>query len=157
MAKLDHRLSKVVTAHAIVMAGVSAAHSLRARGLRRTLLLATLGHAIPVVGEHLAVNVLALLRHRSEPQLKGVPLAVVLGWYNVAYGTLAVMESIMNRVDPNKCQRSWLLSPGTALVATSLDLLVDPVGLDLGLWEWSRDEAYATKIEGRMASTAFRY
>jgi hypothetical protein len=79
VAKLDHRLSKVVTAHAIVMAGVSAAHSLRARGLRRTLLLATLGHAIPVVGEHLAVNVLALLRHRSEPQLKGVPLAVVLG------------------------------------------------------------------------------
>ncbi len=79
MAKLDHRVSKVVTAHAIVMAGVSAVHSLRARGLRRTLVLATLGNAIPVVGEHLAVNVLALLRHRTEPQIKGVPLAVVLG------------------------------------------------------------------------------
>ena len=148
MAKLDHRLSKVLTAHAIVMAGVSAIHSLRARGLRRTLLLATLGNAIPFVGEHLAVNVLALLRHRTEPQLKGVPLAVVLGWYNVAYGTLAVMESIMNRADPNKDQRGRTLSPGTALVATSLDLLVDPVGLDLGLWEWSRDGAYATEIEG---------
>lgn len=143
MAKLDHRVSKVVTAHAIVMAGVSAVHSLRARGLRRTLVLATLGNAIPVVGEHLAVNVLALLRHRTEPQIKGVPLAVVLGWYNVAYGTLAVMESIMNRADSNKDQRSRrTLSPlGTVLVATSLDLLVDPAGLDLGLWEWSRDGA----------------
>ena len=148
MAKLDHRVSKVVTAHAIVMAGVSAVHSLRARGLRRTLLLATLGNAIPVVGEHLAVNVLALLRHRTEPQIKGVPLAVVLGWYNVAYGTLAVMESFMNRADSNKDQRSRTLSLGTALGATNLDLLVDPAGLDLGLWEWSRDGAYATEIEG---------
>jgi Carotenoid biosynthesis protein len=90
-----------------------------------------------------------VLRHRTEPRLKGVPLAVALGWYNVAYGTLAVMESILNRADPNKDQRSrTLLAPGTALVATSLDLLVDPFGLDHGLWEWSDDGAYATEIEG---------
>jgi uncharacterized membrane protein len=149
VAKPDHRLSKVVNAHAIVMAGLSTAHSLRARGLRRTLLFAMLGHAIPVLGEHLAVNVLRVLRHRIEPRLKGVPLAVALGWYNVAYGTLAVMESILNRADLNQDQRSrTLLAPGTALVATSLDLLVDPFGLDLGLWEWSGDGAYATEIEG---------
>jgi uncharacterized membrane protein len=148
VAKPDHRLSKVVTAHAIVMAGLSTAHSLRARGLRRTLLFATLGHAIPVLGEYLAVNVLRVLRHHAEPQLKGVPLAVALGWYNVAYGTLAVVESILNRAYPNKDQQSRILSPGTALVATSLDLLVDPFGLDLGLWEWSGDGAYATEIEG---------
>jgi uncharacterized membrane protein len=148
VAKPDHRLSKVVTAHAIVMAGLSTAHSLRARGLRRTLLFATLGYAIPVLGELLAVNVLRVLRHHTELQLKGVPLAVALGWYNVAYGTLVVVESILNRADPNKEQRSWTLSLGTALVATSLDLLVDPFGLDLGLWEWSGDGAYATEIEG---------
>ena len=155
MAKLDHRLSKVVTAHAIVMAGVSAAHSLRARGLRRTLLLATLGNAIPVVGEHLAVNVLAL-RHRSEPQLKVVPLAVVLGRYNVAYGTLAVMESIMNRVDPNKSQRSWPLSPGTALVATGLDLLVDLLGWILAYGSGAEMERTPRRSKGQMASTAFQ-
>ena len=149
MAKPDHRLSKIVTAHAIVMAGLSTAHSLWARGLRRTLLFATLGHAIPVLGEHLAVNVLRVLRHRTEPRLKGVPLAVALGWYNVAHGTVAVMESILNRADPNDDQRSrTLLAPGTALVATSLDLLLDPYGLDLGLWEWSGDGAYAKEIEG---------
>ena len=149
MAKPDHRLSKVVTAHAIVMAGLSTAHSLWARGLRRTLLFATLGHAIPVLGEHLAVNVLRVLRHRIEPRSKGVPLAVALCWYNVAHGTVAVMESILNRAAPNEDQRSrTLLAPGTALVATSLDLLLDPFGLDHGLWEWSGDGAYATEIEG---------
>jgi len=150
VAKPDHRLSKVVTAHAIVMAGLSTAHSLRARGLRRTLLFATLGHAIPVLGEHLAVNVLRVLRHRTEPRLKGVPLAVALGWYNVAYATLSVMKSILNRAAPNEDQRSRTLlqAPGTALVATSLDLLLDPYGLDLGLWEWSGDGTYAKEIEG---------
>ena len=149
MAKPDHRLSKIVTAHAIVMAGLSTAHSLWARGLRRTLLFATLGHAIPVLGEHLAVNVLRVLRHRIEPRSKGVPLAVALCWYNVAHGTVAVMESILNRAAPNEDQRSrTLLAPGTALVATSLDLLLDPYGLDLGLWEWRCDGAYAKEIEG---------
>lgn len=54
----------------------------------------------------------------------------------------------MNRADSNKDQRSRTLSLGTALGATNLDLLVDPAGLDLGLWEWSRDGAYATEIEG---------
>ena len=33
-------------------------------------------------------------------------------------------------------------------MATSLDLLLDPFGLDHGLWEWSGDGAYATEIEG---------
>jgi hypothetical protein len=35
-----------------------------------------------------------------------------------------------------------------ALVATSLDLLLDPFGLDLGLWEWSEDGPYAPEVKG---------
>jgi hypothetical protein len=54
---LDPRLSKAVSAHASAVSALSILHSLRTRGLRRTLLFATLGSAIPVLGEHLAVNV----------------------------------------------------------------------------------------------------
>ncbi len=144
----DPRLSKIITTQAVVGAGLSLAHSLWARGFRRTLLFGILGHTIPVLGEYLVVNVLKILRHHLKPQAKGIPLAVALGWYNVCYATFAMVESILNGTELDEAERSrssWL---GTALVATSLDLLVDPFGLDLGLWEWRDDGPYATEIEG---------
>jgi uncharacterized membrane protein len=142
------RLSRVVTAHSLVVAGLSVAHSVRTRGLRRTLLFAAPGSAIPLLGELLAVKGLKLLRHHARPQAGGVPLAIALGWYNVGYGTFAVVESIMETADPDGGERSWVLAPATALAATSLDLLLDPYGLDLGLWEWSRDGRYAAEVRG---------
>jgi uncharacterized membrane protein len=141
-------LSKAVSAHALIVAGLSLTHSLRVRGLRRTLLFAALGNAIPVLGELLAVNVLKLLRHHVRPQVGGVPLAIALGWYNVAYGTFAVMESILKDSGPHKDKRSRALAPAVALAATSLDLLLDPAGLDLGLWQWNVDGSYAAEVEG---------
>ena len=146
--RLDTRLSKALTVHAVVVASLNIAHSLRARGLRRTLLLTALGNAIPVLGEQLAVNVLTVLRHHTRPQVKGVPLAIALGWYNVGYGAFTVMESILNRVVQPEREQSSALAPATALIATSLDLLLDPAGLDLGLWAWSGDGRYATDVEG---------
>jgi uncharacterized membrane protein len=144
----DSRLSRIVTAHSVVVAGLSLAHSLRTRGLRRTLLFAALGNAIPILGELLAIKGLKVLRHHARPQAGGVPLAIALGWYNVGYGTFAVMESIMDAADPNDGKRSWVLAPATALAAMSLDLLLDPCGLDRGLWEWSGDGHYATEVRG---------
>src|SRR3712207_3267125 len=141
------RLSGALTAHSLLAAGLSAAHSLRARGLRRTLLFAALGSGIPVLGELLAVNVLKVLRHHARPQVGGVPLAIALGWYNVGYGTFAVMESITSATGPREDGRSGTLVPATALVATSLDLLLDPCGLDVGLWEWSVNGPYASEVE----------
>jgi hypothetical protein len=76
---IDPRLSKAVTAHSLVVAGLSVVHSLRASGLRRTLLFAALGNAIPILGELLAVNVLKLLRHHARPQAGGVPLTIAPG------------------------------------------------------------------------------
>ena len=148
MGGLDPRLSKAVSAHAFIVAGLSLTHSLRVRGLRRTLLFAALGNAIPVLGELLAVNVLKLLRHHMRPQVGGVPLAVALGWYNVAYGTFAMMECILKVSGPHKGERSRALAPAAALAATSLDLLLDPAGLDLGLWQWNVDGSYAAEVEG---------
>jgi uncharacterized membrane protein len=145
---LDPRLSRAVTAHALVVAGLNVAHSLRTRGLRRTLLFATLGIAIPVLGEHLAVNTLKMLRHHVRPQVGGVPLAIALAWYNVGYGTFAVMESVLNTTDTHEGKRSRALVPAASLAATSLDLLLDPAGLDLNLWQWRDDGAYAAEVEG---------
>jgi uncharacterized membrane protein len=116
--------------------------------LRRTLLFAALGSGIPFLGELLAVNVLKVLRDHARPQAGGVPLAIALGWYNVGYGTFAVMESIMSATGPHEDERSRALAPAAALTATSLDLLLDPFGLDLGLWEWSGDGRYAAEVKG---------
>ncbi len=141
------RLSGALTAHSLLGAGLSAAHSLRARGLRRTLLFAALGSGIPILGELLAVNVLKVLRHHARPQAGGVPLAIALGWYNVGYGIYAVMESIVGATGTHEDENRALV-PAAALAATSLDLLLDPCGLDLGLWEWSGDGPYASEVEG---------
>jgi uncharacterized membrane protein len=145
---LDPRLSKVVTAHALVVAGLNIVHSLRVRGLRRTSRFAVLGIAIPVLGEHLAVNVLKVLRHHVRPQVGGVPLAIALGWYNVGYGTFAMTESFLSATGQHEDERSQALAPAAALAATNVDLLLDPAGLDLGLWQWSGDGSYAAEVEG---------
>ena len=76
MGGLDPRLSRAITAHALVVAGLNVDHSLRVRGLRRTLLFATLGIAIPVLGVHLAVNDLKMLRHSVRPQFGRVPVTI---------------------------------------------------------------------------------
>jgi len=144
----DPRISKAVTGHSLVVAGLSVVHSLRTRGWHRTLRLAALGIAIPILGELMAVNVLKVLRHHTRPQVGGVPLAIALGWYNVGYGSLTVIESILHAADPHTGKRNRALAPTTALAATSLDLLLDPFGLDLGLWEWSGDGQYASEIKG---------
>ena len=149
MSELDPRLSKAVTAHSVIVAALSVVHSLRTRGLRRTLLFAAFGNAIPILGELVAVHVLKVLRHHVRPQVRGVPLAIALGWYNVGYGTLAMVKGTINEAaDSHTSTENLGLAPAVALAATSFDLLLDPFGLDLGLWEWSEDSAYASEVKG---------
>ena len=148
MSELDPRLSKAVTAHSLIVAALSFIHSLRTQGLRRTLLFAALGSVIPILGELLAVHILRMLRHHARPQVKGVPLAIALGWYNVAYGTLAIVKGTINNAADPQGSKSLALAATTALAATSFDLLLDPLGLELGLWEWSEDGPYASEIKG---------
>ena len=68
MSRLDPRLSKAVTAHSLIVAALNVIHSLRTRGLRRTLLFGTFGNAIPILGELLAIHVLKVIRARHVPQ-----------------------------------------------------------------------------------------
>jgi uncharacterized membrane protein len=148
VSELNPRLSKAVTAHSSIVAALNLIHSLRTRGLRRTLLFAALGNGIPVLGELLAVHILRMLRHHVRPQVEGVPLAITLGWYNVGYGTLAMMKGAFNNATNPQGRESLAQASATALAATSFDLLLDPFGLDLGLWEWSEDGPYASELKG---------
>lgn len=148
MSGPDPRLSKSVTAHSLIVATLSLAHSLRTRGLRRTVLFAASGSAIPILGELVAVNVLKLLRHHVRPQVGGVPLAIALLWYSVGYGTFATVRGSIYATDLPGGKESPALAPAVALAATNLDLLLDPFGLDLGLWEWSEGGPYASEVEG---------
>ena len=61
---------------------------------------------MPVLGEYSALNVVKVLRHHVEPQAKGMPLAIALGWYNVGYGTFAMVESMLNKIQLDNAERS---------------------------------------------------
>ncbi len=143
--KLDPRLNLAATTQSSFTTAMTLAHSLRARGVKRTLLFAGLGFGLPILFEYIGINHLKVVRHHTQPQFKGVPLFAALGWYNIGYATFAMLESVM--VSPDK-RNIKFLPLGTALVATSFDLLADCYGLDQGLWEWNSAGSYAAEISG---------
>jgi uncharacterized membrane protein len=146
MPKLDPRLGAAATAQTLLFAAGAFAHSVRARGWRRSLLLLALGTALPVVAEYTAINRQGLLRHHVEPQVKNVPLFVVGGWYLCVYATYAMLERVL--ADAGLRGSRALLPLSTALVAADFDLLADAFGLDQGLWEWRDGGPYAAEIAG---------
>ena len=148
MNDADPRLSKTLLFSAAVGAGLSLADSIRTRAPRRSLTLLALGAGLPATGEILATGPLRLLRHRTLPRVAGVPVAVVLGWYCAVHGSLTLAERVLARTSLGGVAWRWTLPPLAALVGTSLDLVLDPAGLDAGLWEWRMDGSYATEVEG---------
>jgi len=141
------RLSKLILVCTALNAGLHLAVSIRARGLRRSALFFALGTGLPAAGELLATGPLELLRHRVRYRVAGVPLAILLGWYAVIHGCLSVAGRFSGRVQPD--ERAKRTGPAlAALLGVSLDLILDPAGLDIGLWEWNVDGAYASEIRG---------
>lgn len=141
-------LSKLLLAGATASAGLNLASSVRDRGLGRSAVLLALGAGLPAVGELLATGPLGLLRHRTRPRVAGVPVAVVLGWYGTIHGSFAVAGRVLDRLPLSRRAKGRALPPLAALVGVSLDSILDPAGLDAGLWEWSHDGSYAREVEG---------
>ncbi len=141
-------IRQLVAPQSIIATGLTVAHSLRARGLRNTLLFAALGISLPTVAEYVAVNITNILQHRTHPQVKGVALGAALGWYNIGYASYAMVESIGANSGITATHQRLLRSAGTGVVATSLDLIMDCIGLDFGLWEWTNGGQYARDITG---------
>lgn len=148
MDDVDHRLSKLILALTVSGAALNLASSLRSRGPRRAAALLMLGIGLPAIGELLATGPLRLLRHRTRPRVAGVPVSILLGWYCAINGSVTVAENALDALPMEDPTREKLLPLVAALVGTSLDLVLDPAGLDAGLWEWERDGAYANEIKG---------
>lgn len=145
----DPRTSRLLLAHATATATLNLADSIRTRGPRRAVTLFALSTSLPAFGELLVTGPLRLLRHRTNPRLGGVPVAILMLWYNVICGAHAATQRSLARFPMDDSRRREMLPLATALVATSLDLVTDPLGLDAGLWEWKVDGAYAPEVVGR--------
>lgn len=148
MDDTNRRLSGAVLALTILSAALNLASSTRRQGPRRATALLALGIGLPAAGELLATGPLGLLRHRTRPRVAGVPVAVLLGWYCAINGSLSAAENALDALPLDETTRKKLLPFGAALVGTGLDLVLDPAGLDAGLWEWKGDGAYAREVEG---------
>jgi uncharacterized membrane protein len=141
------RLSKLILFCAALNAGLHVAASIRTRGLRRSALFFVLGTGLPAAGELLATGPLKLLRHRVRYRIAGVPLAILLGWYAVIHGSFVIARRVSECIrlgeDAEKAVPAL-----AALIGVGLDLILDPAGLDIGLWEWNVDGAYAGEEVG---------
>lgn len=144
----DPRVSRLIFAHATLSTALGLIVSVRDRGPRNALTLFALSISLPTIGERLATGPLKLLRHRTRPRMAGVPLGISLGWYCAISGSLTVAEKVLARFPVGERRRRVARPLGAALVGTSLDLVLDPFGLDVGLWEWRSDGLYAADVEG---------
>jgi uncharacterized membrane protein len=144
----DPKLSNLILVHAVLSAGLNLASSVRTRGVRRSAVFLALGAGLPAIGELLTTGPLKLLRHRTRPRVAGVPIAVVLGWYGIIHGSFAVAWRVLERLPLGERSKRKALPPVAALIGVSLDLILDPAGLDAGLWEWNSEGAYAPEIQG---------
>ncbi len=147
MNDVGPRFSKLMLVCTALTAALHLAASIRACGLRRSALFFALGTGLPAAGELLATGPLRLLRHRLRYRVAGVPLAIVLGWYAVIHGSFAVARPLSERFRPDG-DANRAMPALAALVGVVLDLILDPAGLDIGLWEWNVDGAYGSEING---------
>ena len=148
MNDANHWLSKLILFCTALNAGLHLAASIRTRGLRRSALFFALGTGLPAAGELLATGPLKLLRHRMRYRIAGVPLAILLGWYAVIHGSFVVARRVSERLRLGEDAKRGSVPALAALVGVGLDLILDPAGLDIGLWEWNIDGAYAGEMVG---------
>jgi uncharacterized membrane protein len=145
---VDPRLSKLILFCAALNAGMHLAASIRTRGLRHSASFFVLGTGLPAAGEFLATGPLKLLRHRVRYRLAGVPLAILLGWYAVIHGSFVTAGRVSERLHRGEDTKRVTVPALAALIGVGLDLILDPAGLDVGLWEWNVDGAYAGEVVG---------
>lgn len=87
-----------------------------------------------------AVVRLGLLRHATGPQLLGVPIGALAGWLVAIYIWYRVALLVLGVV---------LLTPVFAgALATAFDLLVDPRGVDRGLWRYPESRLSRLRFRG---------
>lgn len=115
-----------------------------ARGLdeNKALIFFAVALAIAFVFEAVAVNRTRLLTHQLHPQVAGVPVAILLGWFVALAAAYAFTAAMWGR-------RYVLVTAAiTGAIATLFDFTLDPMGLATGWWAWNRAGGYATSLQG---------
>jgi Carotenoid biosynthesis protein len=147
------RLNVASLLGSITNAALTLRHSLRVRGGRNTAIFAALSIGLPSLGEWYSINIDGGVRHHSGPQVRGVPVHASVAWWTIASATHALTEDLLGRLGASAAVRRWATPVGSALIATSLDLVIDPYGLANGFWEWRDDGVYAREITGANGRT----
>jgi|GEM_PF-979760 hypothetical protein len=114
--------------------------SLRVRGTRRTALFALPAMIVPFLGEFIGANVLKVVSYPIRPKFLGVPLSIIFGWYKAIHTSYAVAALAVGTTSASQ------LAAGTAIAATALDLAIDPMAVDSGLWSWHKGGCYASGV-----------
>lgn len=148
MDDVDSRVSNLLLFAGALATTLNLANSIRTRGPLRATAFFALATGTAAFGEILITGPFGLLRHRTKPRLKGAPISILLLWYNVICGSLSATDRTLARLPLTEDQRREALPLCTAMVATNLDLIMDPFGLDAGLWEWKVDGTYAREVVG---------
>jgi uncharacterized membrane protein len=130
LSALPVRFHELVVAPAALV--VAAVHARRALGGRRAavelVVLAAYGYAL----EAAAIRVFSSHTYGAAWALAplGVPLAVAMVWAAIIASAMALAARTGARSAPARAGIA-------ALIAVSLDLLMEPVAVRLGLWRWT--------------------
>ena len=68
-------------------------------------------------------------------KLLGLPLGVILGWLITIYCSFSITNLLFDK-------KTVYLAFFDALIATSLDLVIDPIMTSIGAWKWSTTNGY---------------
>ena len=63
----------------------------------------------------------------------GIPAVIIFGWVSLLYPCLTLFKPVKNTL-LKACVIAWVL--------TSIDLVMDAVGVHYGLWEWNQKKGY---------------
>jgi uncharacterized membrane protein len=92
--------------------------------------------------EIVGLYVLNWLEYRIHPQIAGVPLAILLGWFVGVSASFAFAAALL----PNAGIRPRAIL--TSLLAVVFDLTADPICLAQGRWVWHESGFYAADVTG---------
>lgn len=123
----------------LVLFGVAVAHALLTWPVEATVALFAGGVAIAFVLEVIAVR-LGILEHELRPQLGGVPVTILLAWPAVVY----LVYRVALLVAPAGVTAAAL----TAVLATAVDVLLDPKGVRNGVWRYPEHPLSAPRLRG---------
>lgn len=121
------------------VAAVALAHALLTWPLADVVVLFVGGTLLAFAGEAVVVR-LGLLEHRMRPRVAGVPVAILVAWPMTVY----VCYRIALLVVPGGVPAAAL----AAIVGTLADVVMDPVGVEDGVWTYPEDPRSTPRFRG---------